>query len=157
MHLTRFGFNMLVSVYLAPLVLIDIIGNTLSEGSASDYYYFKAFLDGLLLAFAVYQLSRGSETATIASARARANDHRDEVVSFENISAIEWIYCLILSGYSAVNWFFLHDMNKHSQGLVSMGTLIWSFVSIVVAILAGIQFYRLKSGALVELQKKIVQ
>jgi hypothetical protein len=38
-----------------------------------------------------------------------------------------------------------------------MGTLIWSILSIAVTVLAAIQFYRLKSGTLVELKKKVIQ
>jgi hypothetical protein len=157
MHLSRFGFNLLAAVYLAPLLCIDIVGNTFSEGDASDLYFYKAAFDGLLLAFAVYQMVFGAETATASSARARQADHSDAVVAFENLGAIEWVYCALLSGYAAVTLDFLHDINKHSTGLLSMATLIWSFLSIVVAILAGIQFYRLKSGAIVELQKRITQ
>lgn len=157
MHLTRFGFNSIVAVYLLPLVLIDIVGNTISEGLASDAYYYKAFMDGVLLFFAVYQMMRGAETATRSDAHDRQIDHSDDVVSFENISALEWGYCLVLSCYAAVNWWFLHDLNKHSQGITSVGTLVWSLLSIAVAIMAGIQFYRLKSGAIVELKKKVIQ
>jgi hypothetical protein len=156
MHLTRFGFNALVAVYLAPLLLIDLIGNMLFTDAQSDYFYYKAILDGCLLAYAFYQLSK-PPTATIKAAQAKVNDRNDDIASFEDLSSIEYIYCLLLSAYAAVNWWFLHDLNKHSTGLVSMGTLIWSILSIAVTVLAAIQFYRLKSGTLVELKKKVIQ
>jgi hypothetical protein len=156
-HLTRFGFNLVAAIYLAPLLLIDIVGNTMSEGDTSELYFFKTAFDGLLLAFGIYQMFRGGETTTISNARARQTDHRDDVVSFENLGSIEWMYCALLSAYALVNLYFLHDINKHSTGIVSLGTLVWSFLSIVLAVLAGIQFYRLKSGAIVELQKRIAQ
>lgn len=158
MHLTRFGFNMLVIVYLAPLLLIDLIGNMMYTDAQSDYFYYKALLDGCLLAYSIYQLTRPA-TASISNAKKQqvAADSNDEIVTFESLGAMEYIYCLMLSAYSAVNWYFLHDLNKHSTGLVSMGTMIWSILSIAVAVVAFIQFWHLKSGNIVELKKRVIQ
>lgn len=156
MHLTRLGFNMIVIVYLAPLLAIDILGNTMSVGISSDYYYYKAIFDGLLLVYAAYSVFQGP-TASVNDARARVHSTEDDVVDFSQVGAIEYVYCLMLSAYSAVNWYFLHDINKASTGLMSMGTLIWSLLSVAIAILAFIQFYNLKRGKIVELRKKIVQ
>ena len=54
MKLTRTGFNILVMVWLAPLVLLDLIGNSISTGSESDYFYYKMIADGILFAFAAF-------------------------------------------------------------------------------------------------------
>jgi hypothetical protein len=156
MNLTRFGFNVLVTIYLAPLLLIDLIGNMLFTDTQSDYFYYKAILDGCLMAYALYQLNK-PPTASVAKAKMAVADDTNNIASFEDLGAIEYIYCLLLSAYAAVNWWFLHDLNKHSTGLVSLGTLIWSVLSIAITVLAAVQFYRLKSGAIVELKKKVLQ
>ena len=157
MHLTRFGFNTLVLFYLAPLVLIDIAGNTFSTGATSDFYYYKSMFDGLLVAYCCWQLFGAKQTAHIDTARNRTFDKNDEVVGFENIGAIEHIYCGTLCLYAALNWYFMHSLNAAATGVVSIGTLVWSFLSIAIAILSAIQFYHLKSGAIVELKKKVLQ
>ena len=156
MHLTRFGFNALVAIYLAPLIIIDLIGNMMYMDAASDYFYYKAMLDGALIAYSIYQMTRPA-TTSISNARQKAINPNDEVVSFENLGAVEYVYCILLCAYSLANWYFLHDLNNHSIGLVSTGTLIWSVLSLAVAVLAAIQFYHLKSGTIVELKKRIVQ
>lgn len=157
MHLTRMGFNLLVVVYLAPMALIDFIGNSTVEGAMSDYYYYKFILDSLLVAYAIYQAFFSGTTSHIDTAKARVSDHADEVVSFEKIGSIEYIYCALLSIYAAANWYFMHDINKNSTGLLSMATLIWSFLSIAIVIISVIQFYHLKSGKIVELKKRVMQ
>ena len=156
MHLTRFGFNVIVAIYLAPLVLIDFIGNTFSTGDSSDYYYYKAIFDGILLVYAFWQLFRG-ETAHVENAQTRKSTASDEVIGFENIGAIEYIYCALLSLYAAANWFFLHLINKQATGIASMGSLIWSLLSVAVCVLAAMQFWHLKSGTIVALKKKVIQ
>lgn len=156
MHLTRFGFNSLVLVYLVPLLLIDFVGNTVFTGSESEYFYYKSLLDGCLVAYAIYQLTRPA-TATRSTAQQRIDDHNDDVVTFDNLGKLEYIYCIFLSAYSAVNWFFLHELNKLSTGITSTATLVWSILSIAVALLAAVQFYHLKSGSIVELKKRIIQ
>ena len=156
MHLTRFGFNVLVAIYLLPLILVDFIGNMMSTGATSDYYYYKCIFDGLLFAYACWQMFSG-ETAHVNTAKTRKLDTADEVIGFENIGAMEYIYCALLSIYGAVNWFFLHQINANATGAVSILTLVWSILSIAVTILAAVQFYHLKSGAIVELKKRVVQ
>lgn len=156
MHLTRFGFSALVTVYLAPLLLIDLIGNMLYTDVQSDYFYYKAILDGCLMAYAIYQLTL-PPTANINKARAEVRDANTDIASFEDLGKIEYLYCLLLSAYAAVNWWFLHALNKQSTGLISAGTLIWSILSIGVCILAAVQFYHLKQGSIVELKKRVIQ
>lgn len=156
MKLTRFGFNALVAVYLAPLVLIDVIGNMMFTGNQSEYFFYMAILNSCLVAYAIYQLSR-PPTATITAAQQRVRNTNDDVVTFENLGAIEYIYCLILSAYSAANYFWLHSVNKEAVGLMAFATLVWSVMSIGIAVLSLIQFWHLKSGAIVELQKKVIQ
>ena len=156
MHLTRFGFNTAVLIWLLPLVGIDLNGNTNAIGAESDYFYYKFLLDGLLCLWAGWQLFR-PQTATKAQAQARAADKSDEVVSFDNISAFEYMYCALLALYAAANFFYLHSVNKSATGAMSMGSLVWSILSLVICILACVQFWHLKSGAIVELKKKVVQ
>jgi hypothetical protein len=156
MHINRFGFNLVAAIYLAPLIIIDIVCNGIYEGAQSDFYFFKAGLDGILIAIAVYYLFQ-APTASVANARAKVNDRNDEIVSTAAIGAIEWIYCLILCLYSIANFIWLHAINRSVTGFLAPCTLIWSFLSIAVAALAALHFYHLKSGAIVELQKRITQ
>lgn len=164
MHLTRTGYNVLVAVWLAPLILADFIGNTLYSGPSgsygarmSDYFYYKMMADGLLMAYAVWTIVSAAPTASLSNAKARQNDRADEVVGFESLGAWEYIYCLLLVIYGGVNWYSLHTLNQQASGLISVATALWSFVSIAVAILSAVQFYHLKSGVIVELKHKIVQ
>jgi hypothetical protein len=156
MHLTRAGFNLAVVIWLLPLVLVDFIGNTTSTGMWSDIYYFKCIFDGLLVAYALYQMFLPA-TANIKEARARVQNRSDDVVEFENLGAIEYIYCGSLCLYAAGNWFFLHQINITSTGLLSIMTLAWSILSVVVAIVSAVQFWHLKSGSIVELKKRVIQ
>lgn len=155
MNLTRFGFNMLVAVYLIPLVIIDFVGNTVSTGFQSELYYYKTMFDGLLLAYAIWELFTDNGTASVSHAQHRVASG-DSVVSFDNISAAEYIYCLFLCVYAAANWWELHLINREATGIVSMASLVWSFMSLAVCILSAVQFYRIKSGALVELKHRVM-
>lgn len=157
MHLTRTGYNALVAIWLAPLILLDFYGNTVSVGVQSDYFYYKTMVDGLLLAYACYQMFFATATASAATAQARTNDHRDDVVSFERLGAAEYLYCALLVVYAGVNWYAMHEINKSSVGFASIASLVWSIVSVAVAILSAVQFYHLKSGAIVELKHRVVQ
>ena len=156
MHLTRAGYNMLVAVWLFPLILCDFWGNTAATGAESDYFYYKMMADGMLLAYAIFQMVGRPATASRATATSRTQDHTDEVVGFENLGAAEYIYCAILVIYAGVNWYGLHAINKEATGIVSIITMLWSFVSLGVGLLSAIQFYHLKSGKIVQLKQKIV-
>lgn len=157
MHLTRTGYNFFVAIWLAPLILFDFVGNSISTGTASDFYYYKFMADCLILAYALWQMFGRAATTSASNAQARANDHSDEVIGFEKLGAAEYLYCAILVVYAAANWFQLHLINKESTGAISVATLVWSFVSLLVAVLSAIQFYHLKSGVIVELKHKVVQ
>ena len=157
MHLTRTGFNVLVAIWLMPLIAIDIVSNTLETGATSDLYYYKSMADGVLICYALWQAFFRPATASASSARARQADKNDDVVAFESIGGAEYIYCALLFLYSVANWYFLHGVNKSSTGVVSIASLIWSFLSLGIAILSAIQFWNLKSGAIVELKSKVVQ
>jgi hypothetical protein len=156
MHLTRTGYNVLVIIWLAPLVVLDFIGNTLTTGSQSDMFYYKTMVDGLLIAYALYQCFRPA-TGSASTVHARIADTHDEVVGFEKLGAAEYLYCAILTLYAAGNWYFMHMINRESTGIVSIATLAWSFLSLAIALLSAVQFYHLKSGAIVELKHRIVQ
>jgi hypothetical protein len=157
MHLTRTGYNALIAIWLLPMVLMDLWGNTVEVGSASDYFYYKMMADGLLITYALFQIFGRPNTATQTVAQNRKNDHKDDVVGFESLGAGEYIYCGLLVIYAAVCWYGLHSINKNSTGIEATLSAIWSFVSIAVAVLSAIQFWHLKSGAIVELKSKVVQ
>ena len=156
MHLTRFGFNIVVLIYLIPLLAITFIGNTFSEGVMSDVYYYATMGVGGLILFAGYECFHG-DTAAASTAKSRVSDHADEVIGFENVAAYEYIYCALLTIIAGGCWWWLHDINRNSTGVLSMASLVWSFMSLVVAVLSAIQFWRLKSGAIVELKKRVIQ
>ena len=156
MHLTRLGYNVVVAIWLLPMALIDFIGNTITTGHESEMYYYKFMVDGLLVAYAIWQCFRPA-TSNIETAGRRVRAQDDEVVSFEKLGAVEYIYCALLFLYALGCWYTLHTINVNSTGAISMGSLIWSFLSIAVAVLSAVQFYHLKSGAIVELKHKVLQ
>jgi len=155
-HLTRFGFNVLVLAYLIPLLAITIVGNSSETGLMSDVFYYATMGVGGLILFAGYELFHG-DTASVVTAKSRLQDHKDEVIGFENVAAYEYIYCGILTSIAAGCWYWLHSINLNSTGILSLASLIWSFMSLVVAVLSAIQFWRLKSGSIVELKRKVLQ
>lgn len=156
MKLTRMGFNVIVLIWLVPIIIYDVIGNTVSGGVMSDMFYYKTMFDGLLAAYALYLTSQGGHTMSRAQAAARVADAADAVVDFQNIGGLEFIYAFMLVIYAVFNWWTLHGINKSSQGVESIVSLIWSFLSLGVAILAAIQFYHLKKGEIVQVSKKLV-
>lgn len=156
MKLTRLGFNVLVLCWIAPIIFYDVIGNTLSIGMMSDLFYYKAMFDGLLAAYAAYLASQGGSTMSREQAAKRVADAADAVVDFKNLSSAEYLYAAALCVYALFNWWSLHGINKASTGIESLVSLIWSFVSIIVSLLAAVQFYHLKSGAIVQVTNKLV-
>ena len=157
MHLTRFGFNIAVVIWLVPIVGADFYGNGIYTDWQSDIYFWKAIIDLALVGYALYVAFNGAQTATVATAQAKVSDRNDDVVDFAQIHAFEYIYCAVLALYAIGNFISLHAINKSATGPLAVVTLVWSFVSLLVFVLAALQFYRLKSGALVELKKKVLQ
>lgn len=156
MHLTRFGFNAIVLVWLVPAIIMGFIGNATTEGTTSDIYYWFTLFSVALAIYAGIQCFREDNTMSAHEASRRRDDHRDDVVSFENIDALEYIYCGVLVVLALGSWWFHHSVNKNSTGLLSVATMIWSWLDLIVAVVAGLQFYRLKSGAIVSVTKKLV-
>jgi hypothetical protein len=156
MKLTRAGFNILVMVWLAPLVFLDLFGNANSTGNDSDYFYYKMIADGVLFAFAAFLAFGTGKTASVSSAKEQMRDPANDVMSFEQIGSWEYIYCALLVVYALVNWWFMHSVNRDSTGAVALASAIWSFVSLAVAILSAVQFYHLKQGSIVALRDKMV-
>jgi hypothetical protein len=154
--LTRKGFNIAVLVYLAPLIIADLVGNTISTGIESDIFYWKMMLDGLLAGFSVLMMFKGS-TASTSHAAALKADTGSSVIGFEDLPTYEWIYCFLLGIYAAVNWYLLHGLNKESTGFTSIATLLWSFASLGITLLAFHQFWNIKSGKLRELSHELLQ
>ena len=53
-----------------------------------------------------------------------------------------------------VNWYVLYQANRDMTGLPSIATLVWSFMSLIVLILALAQFWNMKYDGLVKLTRK---
>ena len=53
--LTRFGFNLLAAVYLAPLIVLQILANSQATGGESDRHYCAALATALLLCFGDFE------------------------------------------------------------------------------------------------------
>lgn len=157
MILTRFGFNVVVLVWLVPMLAIDVYGNTTTTGISSELYYYAAIFHGLLALFAGYQLTRKSELMTEAKAKSKVADPEDAVVSFKHLGAGEFVYCGVLAVSALVAWWCHHALNKDSTGAMSVVSLLWSWLDILIAGLAGFQFHKLKSGAIVQVAHKIFQ
>jgi predicted Ser/Thr protein kinase len=154
--LTRFGFNLLVSVYLAPLLEVDIWHNTFATGAASDIYYFAAIATGILLAFSLYSMFNDRGTASRARAEQRRADGADPVVGFRDLGSVEYFYCAVLAVFAGAHWYVLHAINRSATGWLSVATLVWSFMSLAVAFLSLLQLWQIRSGRLVELSHRPV-
>jgi hypothetical protein len=158
MKLSRFGFSLFVLIWLVPLTLLDIIDNVNVTGVAAEVLYYKIMGDVIILAFTVFQMFRG-ETMSVekATRQQQAQSSADTIVSLENIGSLEYIYCAILFVLALGSWWVHHSVNINQTGFMSLLGLVWSFADIAIAVLAGWQFYLLKSGALVALKKKVLQ
>ena len=137
--MTRFGFNVMVVVYLIPLLLIDIAGNTISTGSTSEMYLWKTIFDAALVCYAIYELFTDSGTTSASAASRRVDNHTDTVIGFEKIAGIEYVYCLFLAVYAAINAYLLHGINHDSAGITSIASLIWFVLSLGVTVLAAVR------------------
>lgn len=156
MTLTRTGYYTIVMAWLAPIVLFDVIANTILTGRDSEYFYYKTMADGILMAYALWQMFGRAATVSAKTAAVRTADVNDSVIGLDKLGSWEWISCLILVVYALINWYSLKEINTHSTGIVSTATLVWSMVSIVVAGLSAIQFYQVKSGAIGKLTHQLV-
>lgn len=155
MKLSRFGFNLLVAIWLLPMLLLDVYGNTTTTGVTSDVYYYAAIVHALALFYAGFQCWRKSETSDLKHAKAAVADAENTVVSFEQLGALEYVYCGGLVVVALASWYLHHKTNADNTGFVSLASMVWSMLDIVVAILAGIQFWRIKSGSLTQLVRKM--
>ena len=145
--LTRFGFNLLVAVYLAPLIVLQILANSEATGGKSDMHYYAALTTALLLGYAVWGLLTDKDTMSQV-------DQIDGEASGANLGSVDHVYCVILALFAVVNWYVLYQANRDMTGLPSIATLVWSFMSLIVLILALVQFWNMKSGRLVKLTRK---
>ena len=147
--LARFGFNLLVAVYLAPLIVLQILANSEATGRQSDMHYYAALATALLLGYAVWGLLTDKGTMSH-----RQVDQIDGEASAANLGSADHVYCVILALFAAVNWYVLYQANRDMTGLPSIATLVWSFMSLTVLILALVRFWNMKSGRLVKLTRK---
>jgi len=147
--LTRFGFNLLVAVYLSPLVVLQILANSEATGGESDMHYYAALATALLLGYAVWGLLADRSTTWH-----RQVDQIDGEASASNLGAADHVYCVILALFAVVKWYVLYQANRDMTGLPSIATLVWSFMSLIVLILALVQLWNMKTGRLVKLTRK---
>ena len=145
--LTRFGFNLLVAVYLAPLIVLQLLANSEATGGESDIHYYAALATALLLGYAVWSLLTDKGTMPH-----RQVDQIDGEASAANLA--DHVYCVVLALFAVVNWYVLYQANRDMTGLPSIATLVWSFMSLIVLILALVQFWNMKSGRLVKFTRK---
>jgi large-conductance mechanosensitive channel len=137
-------------------VILDLWSNASVTGDSSEVYFIKALIDGLLIAFALFMAYGMGKTATRERAAIEVKDTSNNITAFENVASWEYIYCGVLVVYALLNAYGLHAINRDATGIAAFLSLIWTFVSLAVAIFAAIQFYHLKQGDIVALKKKIV-
>ena len=156
MHLTRTGWHAVASLYLIPLVFIGIIGNSTATGAESEIYYWSTLFCGLLAAYAVIAMFAGAETMSADSARSAKNSSKDDVVAFDNLHSIEFIYDAVLCLVAVGMFFYMHSINKNTTGLMSLVSMLWSYFSLGIAVLSAWQFWGMKSGQIVQVTRKLV-
>lgn len=156
LRLTQFGYKVTVAIWLLPLLATALWGNAHSSDFTSDVYAISALICLALLAYSIigaYQMS--GQTATRQSAQQRVSDRADAaVLSFENLSAWQWIYCLIVTVLAAISAVAHYRMNRQAEGIVATFLLVYAAVDAVIAIVSFNQFWAIKSGKIVELSNK---
>jgi TIR domain len=143
--LTRFGFNLFVAIYLAPMIVLQILANSETTGAQSDMHYYAALATALLFGYAVWGLFTEKD---------RPVDQIDGEASAAHLGAADHVYCGILALFAVVKWYVLYKANSDMTGWPSIATLVWSFMSLIVLILAVVRFWNMKSGPLVKLTRK---
>jgi hypothetical protein len=88
------------------------------------------------------------------SRRVAALNGAESAGSAAKLGTADHAYCIILALYALVNWYVLYRINHVATGLTSVTTIVWSFMSLIVLILAVVQFWNIKSGRLVTLSRK---
>lgn len=156
MRLTNFGYNALVSIWLIPKLVGALWGNSHSTGNMSDFYAGAAALCGALLAYAVWSAYQSyGQTATRHEAQQRVTDHNDvAVLSFENLGAWKWIYCLLIGVIAIASAISDYLTNRSTEGLLATFFLIYAFIDILIAVVSLRQFWAIKRGQIVELSNK---
>ena len=84
----------------------------------------------------------------------RQADRIDGEASAAYLGAADHVYCAVLALFAVVKWYALYKANRDMTGLPSIVTLLWSFMSIIVLILALVQFWNMKSARPVKLTRK---
>lgn len=146
--MNRFGYNVLVLIWLVPLALADLAGNTVNTGNLAEYYFWMFTADCFIGAYAIYMLIFADPTHHVNHVVQRVNDPNDTVVSFETLGGMEYVYTGFLTVYAVVCFYFMHKLNRETTGFESIGALIWSFLSLGVAVLSANQFIHTARGKL---------
>lgn len=99
-------------------------------------HYYAALATALLLGYAVWGLL--SDKGTMSH---RQVDQIDGEASAANLGSGDHVYSVILALFAVVNWYVLYQANRDMTGLSSIATLVGSFMSLIVLILALVQFW----------------
>jgi hypothetical protein len=141
--MTKFAFALLTCIWLAPMVILDFIGNSTATGFASDAYLAAFAIHGLLTLWAGIQL--WGDAHPVAPGE---HAHKAKVaIELPDIAAMEHIFCALLFVVALAGAWEHHSVNKESTGIVSMGALLWFFFDLVMAFVSGVQFWHLKGQA----------
>lgn len=156
MHLSRKGFNLTVLIWLAPAIAMAIYGNTASTGAESDLYFWATGIFGGLAAYATFQFMRDDYTSAGTKARAKTQGGDDDLVSLDNIGALEYLYCAVLCLVAIGSFFYHHHVNKDATGIMAVATLVYSYFDILIAIVSGAQFWQLKATSIKAASKSLI-
>jgi hypothetical protein len=153
---SQFGYHTTVAIWLIPVVGSAFWRNANATGMESDFYAVAALICTALLAFAMWSAYQSSgQTATVSTARQRASNPNDkEVISFENLSAWKWAYCLLIGIIAASSAIGHYQMNRSATGIIATFMLIYAAVDAVIAVVSFRQFWAIKSGQIVQLSNK---
>lgn len=156
LRLSQYGYNVLIACWLMPFFAWAVVGNASSEGSQSDMYAATAAVCAVLFAIAVafaYQ-SKG-QTASTKAAQVRAADPSDAaVVSFENLHAWKWAYCLAVGLIAVVAAITHYLVNRNAHGVYASIMLAYAGVDVFIAFISLTQFWSIKKGHIVQLSNK---
>jgi hypothetical protein len=157
MRLTQFGYNVTVAIWLIPIVGLAFWRNANATGAESDFYAIASIVCLALLGFAAWSAYQSSGlTASVQVAEERKADKTDAaVLSFENLSAWKWAYCLLIGVIAVCSAVGHYLMNRNSEGFMATFLLIYAVVDAAIAFISLNQFWAIKSGKIVELSNKV--
>jgi hypothetical protein len=153
MKVTRLGFAIASIVWLILLLLfIDIVGNSRTLGIISDIFFLKILIDVVLIAWTGLMIYTGKNL--ISAPTLNIETKSTDIISFEKLSTIEYVYYGVLAIYALFNLISHYVVNRNSVGASAVFSIFWSVFDLVIAIIAGWQFYLMQKGNIVKLVAK---